>query len=28
VHIDPKIKRKEWWYPYGGDEPESGQRTM
>ena len=28
VHIDPKIERKEWWYPYGRDEPESGQRTM
>jgi acyl-CoA reductase-like NAD-dependent aldehyde dehydrogenase len=27
VHIDPKVERKEWWYPYGrGDEP--GQRTM
>ena len=27
VHIDPKVEKKEWWYPYGkGDE--SGQRTM
>jgi acyl-CoA reductase-like NAD-dependent aldehyde dehydrogenase len=27
VHIDPKVEKKEWWYPYGpGDEP--GQRTM
>jgi betaine-aldehyde dehydrogenase len=26
VHIDPKVEKKEWWYPYGkGDEP--GQRT-
>jgi acyl-CoA reductase-like NAD-dependent aldehyde dehydrogenase len=27
VHIDPKVEKKEWWYPYDrGDEP--GQRTM
>jgi len=27
VHIDPKVEKKEWWYPYGkGDE--LGQRTM
>ena len=27
VHIDPKVEKKEWWYPYGeGDE--SGQRVM
>src|ERR671910_768044 len=27
VHIDPKVEKKEWWYPYGpGDEP--GQRVM
>jgi acyl-CoA reductase-like NAD-dependent aldehyde dehydrogenase len=27
VHIDPKVERKEWWYPYDrSDEP--GQRTM
>ncbi len=27
VHIDPKVEKKEWWYPYGrGDDP--GQRTM
>lgn len=27
IHIDPRVERKEWWYPYGeGDEP--GQRTM
>jgi acyl-CoA reductase-like NAD-dependent aldehyde dehydrogenase len=27
VHIDPKVEKKEWWYPYGpADEP--GQRTM
>jgi betaine-aldehyde dehydrogenase len=27
VHIDPKVEKKEWWYPYGpSDEP--GQRTM
>ncbi len=27
VHIDPRVERKEWWYPYGpGDEP--AQRTM
>jgi acyl-CoA reductase-like NAD-dependent aldehyde dehydrogenase len=27
VHIDPKVEKKEWWYPYGpGEEP--GGRTM
>lgn len=27
VHIDPKVEKKEWWYPYGpGEEP--GQRTI
>src|ERR671939_705423 len=27
VHIDPKVEKKEWWYPYGeGDDP--GQRTL
>jgi acyl-CoA reductase-like NAD-dependent aldehyde dehydrogenase len=27
VHIDPKVEKKEWWYPYGpGEEP--GQRTV
>jgi acyl-CoA reductase-like NAD-dependent aldehyde dehydrogenase len=27
VHIDPRVEKKEWWYPYGpGEEP--GQRTM
>ncbi|MDP8950542.1 MAG: aldehyde dehydrogenase family protein [Actinomycetota bacterium] len=27
VHIDPKVEKKEWWYPYGpSDEP--GQRMM
>jgi acyl-CoA reductase-like NAD-dependent aldehyde dehydrogenase len=27
IHIDPKVEKKEWWYPYGpGEEP--GQRTM
>ncbi len=27
VHIDPKVEKKEWWYPYGpGEEP--GQRVM
>jgi acyl-CoA reductase-like NAD-dependent aldehyde dehydrogenase len=27
VHVDPKVEKKEWWYPYGeGDE--SGQRVM
>ncbi len=27
IHIDPKVEKKEWWYPYGpGDE--SGQRTL
>jgi acyl-CoA reductase-like NAD-dependent aldehyde dehydrogenase len=27
VHIDPKVEKKEWWYPYG-DGDESGQRVM
>lgn len=27
VHIDPKVEKKEWWYPYGPQE-EPGQRTM
>jgi acyl-CoA reductase-like NAD-dependent aldehyde dehydrogenase len=27
VHIDPKVEKKEWWYPYGPGE-ESGQRTI
>ncbi len=27
VHIDPKIEKKEWWYPYAKDD-EPGQRTM
>jgi betaine-aldehyde dehydrogenase len=27
VHIDPKIEKKEWWYPYGRDD-EPGQRVM
>jgi betaine-aldehyde dehydrogenase len=27
VHIDPKVEKKEWWYPYGPDE-EPGQRVM
>jgi acyl-CoA reductase-like NAD-dependent aldehyde dehydrogenase len=27
VHIDPKVEKKDWWYPYGpGEEP--GQRTL
>src|SRR5918998_4447752 len=27
VHIDPRVEKKEWWYPYGkGEEP--GQRVM
>jgi acyl-CoA reductase-like NAD-dependent aldehyde dehydrogenase len=27
IHIDPRVEKKEWWYPYGpGEEP--GQRTM
>lgn len=27
VHIDPKVEKEEWWYPYGrNDDP--GQRTM
>ena len=27
VHIDPKVEKKEWWYPYGPGK-ESGQRTI
>ena len=27
VHIDPRVERKEWWYPYGPAE-EPGQRTV
>src|SRR5215212_1406277 len=27
VHIDPKVEKKEWWYPYGPDDG-SGQRVM
>ncbi|HEX6710852.1 MAG TPA: aldehyde dehydrogenase family protein [Rubrobacter sp.] len=27
VHIDPKIEKKEWWYPYG-KEDDPGQRTL
>ena len=27
VHIDPKVEKKEWWYPYGRDD-EPGQRTL
>src|SRR5918997_1742947 len=27
VHIDPKVEKKEWWYPYGPAD-ETGQRTM
>ncbi|HET7271865.1 MAG TPA: aldehyde dehydrogenase family protein [Rubrobacter sp.] len=27
VHIDPKVEKKEWWYPYGRDD-DPGQRTM
>jgi acyl-CoA reductase-like NAD-dependent aldehyde dehydrogenase len=27
LHIDPKVEKKEWWYPYG-DGDESGQRVM
>ena len=27
VHIDPKVEKKEWWYPYGKDD-DPGQRTM
>jgi acyl-CoA reductase-like NAD-dependent aldehyde dehydrogenase len=27
VHIDPKVEKKEWWYPYGPDD-EPGQRVM
>src|ERR671910_241553 len=27
VHIDPKVEKKEWWYPYG-NEDDPAQRTM
>jgi acyl-CoA reductase-like NAD-dependent aldehyde dehydrogenase len=27
VHIDPRVEKKEWWYPYGKDD-DPGQRTM
>jgi acyl-CoA reductase-like NAD-dependent aldehyde dehydrogenase len=27
VHIDPKVEKKEWWYPYGPHE-DPGRRTM
>ena len=27
VHIDPRVEKKEWWYPYGPAE-EPGQRTV
>ena len=27
THIDPKVEKKEWWYPYGKDD-DPGQRTM
>src|ERR687894_606065 len=27
VHIDPRVEKKDWWYPYGKGE-ESGQRVM
>jgi acyl-CoA reductase-like NAD-dependent aldehyde dehydrogenase len=27
VHIDPKVEKKEWWYPYG-KEDDPGQRTL
>jgi acyl-CoA reductase-like NAD-dependent aldehyde dehydrogenase len=27
VHIDPKVEKKEWWYPYGRGDG-SGQRVM
>ena len=27
VHIDPKVEKKEWWYPYGKDD-DPGQRTI
>lgn len=27
IHIDPKVERKEWWYPYGRND-ETGQRVM
>ncbi|HJQ27787.1 MAG TPA: aldehyde dehydrogenase family protein [Rubrobacter sp.] len=27
VHIDPKVEKKEWWYPYGRDD-DPGQRTL
>ena len=28
VHIDPKIEKKEWWYPYDRGQLEPRQRTM
>ena len=28
VHIDPRVERKEWWYPYGRGGEDEGQRTM
>jgi acyl-CoA reductase-like NAD-dependent aldehyde dehydrogenase len=27
IHIDPKVEKKEWWYPYGKDD-DPGQRTL
>jgi betaine-aldehyde dehydrogenase len=27
VHIDPRVEKKEWWYPYGKDD-DAGQRVM
>src|SRR5215212_8811723 len=27
VHIDPKVEKKDWWYPYGKDD-DPAQRTM
>jgi betaine-aldehyde dehydrogenase len=27
VHIDPRVEKKEWWYPYGKDD-DPAQRTM
>src|SRR5215217_4016611 len=27
VHIDPRVEKKEWWYPYGNDD-DPAQRTM
>ena len=27
LQIDPKVEKKEWWYPYGKDD-DPGQRTM